>query len=64
MYISLPVSCIPAALRCALEELPLLKEGQCTQCKLCITEERIKIYMLIALVLVTSYMRYRKLISK
>lgn len=53
MYVSLSVSCIPAALRCALEEFPLLK-GQCTQCKLCITEERIKIYMLIALVPVTN----------
>lgn len=54
MYISLSGSCIPAPLRCALEEFPLLKEGQCTQCELCITEERIKIYMLIALVLVTN----------
>lgn len=53
MYISLSVSCIPAALRCALEEFPLLK-GQCTQSKLYITVERIKIYMLIVLVPVTN----------
>lgn len=53
MYVSLSMSCVPAALRCASEEFPLLK-GQCTQCKLYITEERIKIYMPIALVPVTN----------
>lgn len=53
MYISLSVPCIPAALRCA-SEFSLLKAGQCTQCKLYITEERTKIYLLIALVPVTN----------
>lgn len=54
MYVSFSVSCIPAALRCASEEFLLLKEGHCTQCELHITEERIKIYMLIALLPVTN----------
>lgn len=39
---------------CNWEKVLLLKEGKCRQCKLYTTEERIKTYMLIALVLATS----------
>lgn len=39
---------------CNWEKVLLLKEGKCRQCKLYTAEERIKTYMLIALVLVTS----------